>query len=116
MIHLFYQGGPLFMGILTVILAILLFVFIRSLFKELEVNELHQSIKWLKSIGTLALVVGILGQLIGLFEAFSFIETSKGISPALLAAGLKISMITTLYGMMIYILYLATSMILRRKL
>ena len=116
MIHLFNQGGPLFMGILTVILAILLFVFIKSLFKELEVNELHQSIKWLKSIGTLGLVVGILGQLIGLFEAFSAIAVSNKISLNIVAAGLKISMITTLYGMMIYILYLITSMILRRKL
>ena len=36
-----------------------------------------------------------------LFSAFSVIETSQGISPAMLASGLKISLITTLYGLLI---------------
>lgn len=114
MLTLFSEGGPLFMSVLTLILLSLLVVFVRSLGKEGGEKQLSGSIQWLKSIGTLGLVVGILGQLIGLFSAFSVLETSQGTSPAILAGGLKVSLITTLYGVLIYIIYLACSMILKR--
>jgi biopolymer transport protein ExbB/TolQ len=114
MFKLFSQGGPLFMGTLTLILLSLLAVFVVSLIKKGDEKQLLQSIQWLKSIGTLGLVVGILGQLIGLFSAFSVIETTQGISTAMLAGGLKISLITTLYGLLIYIIYLVCSMFLKR--
>lgn len=86
----FMMGGPLFMGLLTLILLAILVVFFtgRQGFKEL---------------GILALTVGILGQLIGLFSAFEVMESSA-ISQSLLAGGLKVSSITTIYGMLIYIL------------
>ena len=114
MFDIFSQGGPLFMGILTLILLSLVAVFVLSLIKKRDEKQLLQSIQWLKSLGTLGLVVGILGQLIGLFSAFSVIETSQGISPTMLASGLKVSMITTLYGLIIYITYIVFSMILKR--
>lgn len=116
MFNLFSQGGPLFMGILTLILLALLVVFVRSIMKKREEKQLSQSIQWLKSIGTLGLVVGILGQLIGLYSAFTIIETGKELSPAILAGGLRVSMITTLYGMLIYIIHLVCSMILKQLL
>jgi biopolymer transport protein ExbB/TolQ len=114
MFKIFLQGGPLFMGILSLILLSLITVFVVSLIKKGDEKKLLQSMQWLKSLGTLGLVVGILGQLIGLFSAFSVIETSQGISPAMLASGLKISLITTLYGLLIYIIYLLCSMFLKR--
>ncbi len=114
MFKLFLQGGPLFMGILTLILLSLLAVFVMSVLKKGDEKQLNQSIQWLKSIGTLGLVVGILGQLIGLYSAFSVMETTGGISPAILAGGLKVSLVTTLYGLLIYIIYLVCSMILKR--
>ena len=114
MFKIFSQGGPIFMGILTLILLSLIAVFVASLIKKGDEKQLLHSIQWLKSLGTLGLVVGILGQLIGLFSAFSVIETSQGISPAMLASGLKISLITTLYGLLIYIIYLLCSMFLKR--
>ena len=113
MFKIFSQGGPLFMGILTLILLSLIAVFVVSLIKKGDKHQLLQSMQWLKSLGTLGLVVGILGQLIGLFSALSVIETSQGISPAMLVSGLKISLITTLYGLLIYIIYLLCSMFLK---
>ena len=114
MFDIFSQGGPLFMGILTLILLSLIAVFVVSIIKKRDDKQLLQSIQWLKSLGTLGLVVGVLGQLIGLFSAFSVIETSQGISPTMLVSGLKVSMITTLYGLIIYITYIVFSMILKR--
>ena len=114
MFDIFSQGGPLFMGILSLILLSLMAVFVVSIIKKRDEKQLLQSIQWLKSLGTLGLVVGILCQLIGLFSAFSVIETSQGISPTMLASGLKVSMITTLYGLIIFITYILFSMIFKR--
>lgn len=116
MFTLFSQGGPLFMGILTLILfsLILILVFVRSLLTVKNENQLDQGLKWLQAIGTLGLVVGVLGQLIGLFSAFSIMETSGGVSTEVLAGGLKISLITTVYGLIIYIIHLLFTMILKR--
>ena len=115
MLNLFYQGGPLFMGILTLTFLALIVVFVISLMKTNDEKGLTINLQWLKSIGTLALVVGILGQLIGLYSAFSHMETINGISPGILAGGLKVSMITTLYGILIFIFHILFSMILRKK-
>ena len=53
--------------------------------------------------GSLALFTGILGQAIGMFQAFGAIEQAGDISPALIAGGFKVSLITTLYGAFIFI-------------
>jgi biopolymer transport protein ExbB/TolQ len=102
------------MGILTLTLLSLIVVFVMSIIKKGDEKQLNHSIQWMKSIGTLGLVVGVLGQLIGLFGALSSIEMSQGISPVILLVGLKVSLITTLYGLLIYIIHLLCSMILKR--
>jgi biopolymer transport protein ExbB/TolQ len=106
MFELFYLGGPLFMGILTLIFVAMIIVsFINGLpvlkgYAEIEKGR--NKISYIKSVGLFALIIGILGQLIGLFEAFKAIEQVNDISPAMMAGGLKVSMITTLYGLFIY--------------
>ena len=54
---------------------------------------------YLKECGTLALALGVLGQLIGLYEAFEAIQSMGSVSTAMLVGGLKVSMVTTLYGL-----------------
>ncbi len=71
--------------------------------KEFDYAKLKSRLKHIKTIGTFALVTGILGQLIGFYGAFEAIETAGDISPSLLMGGLKVSMITTLYGFFIYL-------------
>ena len=62
--------------------------------------------QWVKELGILALTFGILGQIIGLFTGFSAIEQAPDISPAMLAGGLKVSTITSLFGFLIFIVSL----------
>lgn len=104
MIDLFYAGGPLFMGILTIILisavAVAIYIFVQG-GREFG-NQI--SVTLVKEIGIFGLIVGILGQFIGLYQAFIAIEQMGSVSPALLAGGLKVSMITTLYGMIIFVI------------
>ena len=109
MIDLFYMGGPLFMGILTLLLLIILslagYRAIQIVNDKVEhVTTFRYHLTHIKSMGMFTLVCGILGQLIGLYQAFSVIERVGAISPALLAGGLKVSMISTLYGVLIFLL------------
>ena len=89
MLDYFMMGGPLFMGILTVILLLMIYAAMRN--------------GCVKELGLLALAVGFLGQLLGLFGAFEGIEQMGGVSQAMLAGGLKVSSITSIYGLLIYI-------------
>jgi biopolymer transport protein ExbB/TolQ len=111
MMDFFYQGGPLFMGILTLIGFIMIALAAYNGYRALnasftDMEQANRQIAYVRSTGLLALVVGILGQLIGLFSAFEAIEQINEVSPAMLAGGLKVSMITTLYGLVIFLVSL----------
>lgn len=105
----FIMGGTLFMSILTILLVVIVAVsvyyviVIASGRSKDKANFVHQ-LKYVKSLGLFTMIVGILGQLIGLFMAFTAIEAAQDISPAILAGGLKVSMITTLTGVVIYLI------------
>tara|TARA_B100000941_G_scaffold120714_1_gene84864 strand:- start:163985 stop:164416 length:432 start_codon:yes stop_codon:yes gene_type:complete len=108
MVELFYMGGTLFMSILTIIFVAMIAVAVLNgipvIRGEIESAEGRAKIAYIKSVGLFALVIGILGQLIGLTDAFRAIEAAGDVAPSLVYGGLKISMITTLYGFMIYII------------
>ena len=72
--------------------------------------------EWVREIGLLALSVGILGQIIGLYSAFQAIEQAGGVSQEMMAGGLKVSSITTAYGLIIYILSLVLHMVTKPRL
>jgi biopolymer transport protein ExbB/TolQ len=69
--------------------------------------------KGVKEIGLLALAMGFLGQLIGLMGAFEGIEAMGGVSQSMLAGGLKVSSITSIYGLLIYIISLIIQVVQR---
>ena len=97
------------MGLLTIIA---LFAFVVAIInaipifthKVAEVSVTRHKLGYIKSLGLLALVFGLLGQLIGLYSAFQAIETMGEVTPAMLAGGLKVSSIPSLYGMIIFVL------------
>jgi len=104
MIELYYQGGALFMGILTLIFLSVFVVTAILLLRNLKQGQ-QEPINYniIKSIGLFALVIGVLGQFIGLYSAFESIAKAGEVSQAILASGLKVSSITTIYGIIILI-------------
>ena len=91
MLDYFFAGGPVFMGLLTIVLLALL----------LGIKKFpHQ----LNTLGQLALALGVLGTALGLFEAFKAVEASEGVSQTIWAGGLKNALIPTLYSLVLYIL------------
>ena len=106
--NLFHMGGPLFMGILTILLLILLAVavyFAIQIFsgKSQQSESFRHRLTYLKAMGLFNMITGILGQLIGLLMAFGAIERAGDISPQMVYGGLKISFYTTVYGILIYL-------------
>ena len=96
------------MGILTGLLILIIAYAVYHFYPILKTGRLSPEkassrLKHIRAIGLFALITGVLGQLIGLYTAFSVIERAADISPAMMFGGLKISMITTLYGMLIYL-------------
>ena len=90
MIDLFFEGGLLFMSLLTVLFAAVVYAAL-------------QQRKSLKLFGLLALSLGILGQLLGLFQMYDAIVSMGGeISQTMLVGGLRVSSITSIYGLLIY--------------
>jgi hypothetical protein len=114
--NLFLMGGPGFMAILTLCLIIttawFIYHFVISYnLKELDREKLLRMFAYGKSMGLFALVIGIIGQMNGLYAMFTEIEnTIKGgqeVIPALVFEGIKVTMIVTVYGMIIYLFSLA---------
>lgn len=109
MFELFYEGGTLFMSILTLIFISMLAVSVVNGLPVLKGDydstaDAARKLSYIKSVGLFGLVVGVMGQMIGLLSAFNAIQVVGDVSPSMLAGGLKVSMITTLYGFLIYVI------------
>ena len=108
----FVMGGSLFMSILTILLVIVIAVSVYfaisiSSGKAADKEGFRYQLRYIKSLGLFTMITGILGQMIGLFSAFIAIEGAGDISPAMIAGGLKISMITSLTGVVIFLISIA---------
>ncbi len=102
MINLFYAGNPLDMTILTIELVLL----ILAAWKKPT---------WVKEIGLIALMTGILGLFWGLYHACDAIQIAGDISTSVLAGGFKVALIPIIYACLIYFLSLIIRIIQKPK-
>ena len=102
-----YEGGPLFMSIiyllwLAVIALIGLFIFKKGKNSLSGLKRLNEAILF---TGSLAFLLGILAQVIGIFEALKFIEsTGQHVSAAMIAGGLRVSFLAPFYGFALFLI------------
>jgi hypothetical protein len=90
MFNLFVEGGVLQMAILTLIF-IALFL------------AAWKAPAWVKEIGIIGLVVGIIGSFISfMIAAADITETGRIPSQVFIWNGLRLAMITTVYGLIIF--------------
>ncbi len=71
---------------------------------------------WVKEIGLMALMTGILGTLVGMFGAAESIQAAGDVSQGLLWGGIKVALITILYGMIIYLISLVIRIVQKPRL
>ena len=97
-------GGPEYMIPLTIILLLNIALILYVAYFNLNKKVIHS--KWLETIKQLAgfaLAWGAFSTLIGLFQAFGALEASKDVLPfQVIMGGLKVALITSLYGFGIF--------------
>lgn len=69
-----------------------------------QASLLEKGLSWIGLFIALAPMLGFLGTVIGLIVAFDAIEVAGDISPALVANGMKIALITTVAGLVVAII------------
>jgi hypothetical protein len=104
-----FSNDPIFMGMLTIILLVVFSIAVvvgRKAFSKdaTDTDVVSQYLGYLKAVGLFALVFGVFGQFLDLYGIFDAIERAGDINPQLLYAGLRISSITTIYGIGIFLL------------
>ena len=71
-----------------------------------ELFWLKKKVNLVLFLGSFAFLIGLLGQIIGLFDAFQGIEEAGDISMALIAGGLRVSFIAPIYGFVLFMISL----------
>lgn len=90
---LFLEGGLNWMGLITLLLVAL---FLAA----------WKAPAWVEELGLLALAVGWLSFLVGLYGVSDVLRHEAGVSPAILWSGLRVGLIAPLYGMIVYVVSL----------
>ena len=99
-VNLLNEGGAFFMYPLLFILILVIILIAKAFVKK---DSKEKTISLLKSITLFALVWGFLGHIIGMIGAFDSIESSNEITSATFAAGLKISLLTPVFGSVVFL-------------
>jgi len=101
----FYEGGPFFMGIVTIAGFAMVFFAVKTGIRISTKKDFSgKGLDFILMFGSLSFILGLLAQAIGMFQAFGVIQQVKDISPSLVAGGLRVSMIAPLYGAFWFIL------------
>jgi len=66
-----------------------------------QMGLLEKGLTWLSLFIALAPMLGFLGTVVGMIQAFDAIEAAGDISPTLVAGGIKVALITTVFGLIV---------------
>ncbi len=71
---------------------------------SVQMGILEKGLTWIALFIALAPMLGFTGTVIGMIQAFEDIATAGDISPAVVAGGIKVALITTLFGLIVAII------------
>ncbi len=69
-----------------------------------QMGLLEKNVSWLSLFISLAPMLGFMGTVIGMISAFDSIEAAGDISPAVVAGGIKVALLTTVFGLVVAII------------
>ena len=114
LLNRFLEGGALFMSLILFCLLISIYFTAKAVLNIK--NNIEVSRKMLKHINdtaVLALALGVMSAFIGLISAFDVLEASGGAEPAIIAGGLKIALLSPLFGLFTFCISKLAILILR---
>ncbi len=71
---------------------------------SVQMGQLESGLSWITLFIAIAPMLGFMGTVIGMIQAFDAIEVAGDISPALVAGGMKVALITTVGGLIVAII------------
>ncbi len=71
---------------------------------SVQMGQLEKNVSWISLFIALAPMLGFMGTVIGMIDAFDAIEAAGDISPSLVASGIKIALLTTVFGLIVAII------------
>ena len=69
-----------------------------------QMGQLEKNVSWLSLFIALAPMLGFMGTVIGMIGAFNDIAVANDISPAVVAVGIKVALLTTVFGLIVAII------------
>ena len=99
----FLEGGALFMSLILICLLMSIFFTVKSILKIKTDKEVSKKIlKHISDSGILGLALGVMGAFLGLISAFDVLEASGAAEPAIIAGGLKVALLSPLFGLLTF--------------
>ena len=71
---------------------------------SVQMGLLEKGLSWISLFIALAPMLGFMGTVIGMIEAFDAIQIAGDISPSLVAGGIKVALLTTVFGLIVAII------------
>jgi biopolymer transport protein ExbB len=71
---------------------------------SVQTAKLERGLTWIALFIAIAPMLGFLGTVIGMVQAFDAIEAAGDISPTLVARGIKVALLTTVFGLIVAII------------
>ena len=71
---------------------------------SVQMGMLEKGLSWISLCIALAPMLGFMGTVIGMIGAFDAIEAAGDISPSLVAGGIKVALLTTVFGLVVAII------------
>lgn len=101
----FMEGGPFFMSLILICLLLsIAFIVMGIINLKKDIVKSKKMTVLASEVSILGLVFGFLGSIIGMIGAFDAIESMGDISSGMMAGGLKVSFLTTVFGAITFIL------------
>ncbi len=71
---------------------------------SVEMGKLEKGVSWISLFIALAPMLGFMGTVIGMIDAFDQIQAAGDVSPQIVAGGIKVALITTVSGLIVAII------------
>lgn len=96
----FLEGGVLFMSLILICLLLSIYFIVKS-FSMIKTNTVlsKKMLAHINDSGVLGLTLGVFGAFIGLIAGFDAVEASGQGEPAIIAGGIKIGLLSPLFGL-----------------
>lgn len=95
------EGGPVFMVPLVLIIIAIIVLLIIALLGKKKLVHVNQLIGHLSLFG---MIWGFLGSTLGLISAFDAIKSIGNVSQPMFAAGIKVALLTTVFGLITFLI------------